>query len=46
MEAMKKNAQHVNVLPDELKDELHRVVAIYPECDLPVNVRVTLSASP
>ena len=29
VEAIKKNLQHVNVLPDELKDELHKVTAIY-----------------
>ena len=40
VEAIKKNLQHVNVLPDELKDELRKVTAIYAECDLHMNVTV------
>ena len=44
VEAMKKNAQYVDVLPDELKDELHRVVTICPECDLPVNFTVPMKS--
>ena len=40
VEAIKKNLQHVNVLPDELKDELRKVTAIYAEGDLHMNVTV------
>ena len=44
VEVMKKNAQHVNVLPDELKDEPQGVVTIYPECDLHMTITVPMKS--
>ena len=42
VEVMKKNAQHVNVLPDELKDEPNGVTTIYLDCDRSMNLTVAM----